>query len=188
MSSTCGRQQSATQPVNLVFFCSHKQVSVLADLLLSFAITSLRICAHGCVCVCAAVEIFFSTSMKIKSAWFSILKIFSLAMKVINSVAKDGVLSRVYSFLYTWNTTPNSMTTDLSVGKISTVAWTLPIKHKKALISLDFWRHVAIQVIYCIYYCFDTMELLIISLWTSQCSWSNAVVTEKAVVFQSLGC
>lgn len=40
-------------------FSSHKQILVLADSLLSFAITSLRICAHWCVCVFVAVEIFF---------------------------------------------------------------------------------------------------------------------------------
>lgn len=141
-------------------FCSHKQVSVLADLVLNFAITSLRICAHWCVCVCAAVEIFFAASMRRKPACFSILKILSLAMKVIKWVAKNGVLSRVYFLVYTWNRTPNSITTNLSGDKISTVAWALPINHEKAHINLDFWSYVVIQIIYCTYYWFDTMELL----------------------------
>lgn len=74
MSSTCGREQSATQPVNLIFFCSHKQVSVLSDLLPLFAITSLRICAHGCVCV--AVEIFFNKYKNKACVFFNFENIF----------------------------------------------------------------------------------------------------------------
>lgn len=85
--------------------------------------------------------------MKIKPACFSVLKIFSLAMKVINSVAKNGYISRVNFLVYTWNRTPHSLTTNLSAGKISTVQWTLPIKHNNADISLDFWRFLLIQVI-----------------------------------------
>lgn len=42
-------------------------------------------------------------------------------MKVINSVAKNGVLSRLYFLVYTCNRTPNSMTTNLSAGKISSM-------------------------------------------------------------------
>lgn len=51
-------------------FCSHKQDSVLAVLLLSFAITSLRICAHWHVCVCLAVENFFFSKYEKKACMF----------------------------------------------------------------------------------------------------------------------
>lgn len=52
-------------------FSSHKQILVLADLLLRFAITSLRICAHWCVCVFVAVEIFFSKYEKKACMFFN---------------------------------------------------------------------------------------------------------------------